>query len=159
MVFGSLERLILLQIGAAAATRERVQEVVNRLIEQGRMEREEGRVVVDDVMARARERSQGARSLIDASLQQGLRTAGVPDRGAYEDLVFRMEQLEHRVRLLENRPAAPPSKPSSASDTPAAAVPPPDASGTPDAPVGGIDIAPQPPRDEPDTTPGLAPRA
>ncbi len=54
MVFGSLERLILLQIGAAAATRERVQEVVNRLIEQGRMEREEGRVVVDDVMARAR---------------------------------------------------------------------------------------------------------
>ena len=107
MVFGSLERLILLQIGAAAATRERVQEVVNRLIEQGRMEREEGRVVVDDVVTRARERSQGARSLFDASLQQGLRTAGVPDRESYEDLVFRLEQLEHRVRLLENRPEAP----------------------------------------------------
>lgn len=159
MVFGSLERLILLQIGAAAATRERVQEVVNRLVEQGRMEREEGRAVVDDVVTRARERSQGARSLFDASLQQGLRTAGVPDREAYEDLLFRMEQLEHRVRLLENRPEAPPrTPPPSVADTPAVAVPPPDTSADPDAPAGGIDVAPQPPRDEPGTTPGLAPR-
>ena len=157
MVFGSLERLILLQIGAAAATRERVQEVVNRLVEQGRMEREEGRVVVDDVVTRARERSQGARSLIDASLQQGLRTAGVPDREAYEDLLFRMEQLEHRVRLLEDRPSVPPSTPSSASsETPVGSVPPPEPAA--DAPVGGVDVAPQPPRDEPGTTPGLAPR-
>ena len=156
MVFGSLERLILLQIGAAAATRERVQEVVNRLVEQGRMEREEGRVVVDDVVTRARERSGGARSLIDASLQQGLRTAGVPDREAYEDLLFRLEQIEHRVRLLESRPDSPPQTPTPAApDVPTAAVPP---AAPTDAPVGGIDVAPQPPRDEPGATPGLAPR-
>ncbi|MDP9456238.1 MAG: hypothetical protein CYG60_16370 [Actinobacteria bacterium] len=158
MVFGSLERLILLQIGAAAATRERVQEVVNRLVEQGRMEREEGRAVVDDVVTRARERSQGARSLFDASLQQGLRTAGVPDREAYEDLLFRLEQLEHRVRLLERGSETPSGGRASAFDTPATVVPPPDASAAPDAPVGGIDVAPQPPRDEPGSTPGLAPR-
>ena len=102
-MFESLERLILLQIGAAAVTRERVQEAVNRLIEQGRMEREEGRAVVEDVLSRARERSSGTRSLIDASVQQGLRGAGIPNREAYEDLLFRVEQLEHRVRLLENR--------------------------------------------------------
>ena len=96
----TLERLVLLQIGAAAVTRERVQEVVNRLIEQGRMEREEGRAVVEDVLGRARERSEGTRSLIDASVQQGLRGAGVPNREAYEDLLFRVEQLEHRVRIL-----------------------------------------------------------
>ena len=52
----TLERLILLQIGAAAATRDKVQEIVDSLIEQGRVEREEGRTVVDDVMNRARER-------------------------------------------------------------------------------------------------------
>ena len=50
----TLERLILLQIGAAAATRDKVQEIVDSLIEQGRVEREEGRTVVDDVMNRAR---------------------------------------------------------------------------------------------------------
>jgi polyhydroxyalkanoate synthesis regulator phasin len=33
------------------------------------VEREEGRTVVDDVMNRARERSTGARSLVDASVQ------------------------------------------------------------------------------------------
>ena len=57
-----LERLILLQIGAAAATRDKVQEVVDSLVEQGRVEREEGRTVVDDVMRRARERSSESRS-------------------------------------------------------------------------------------------------
>ncbi|MBA3794512.1 MAG: hypothetical protein H0X19_10325, partial [Rubrobacter sp.] len=59
----TLERLVLLQVGAAAATRDRVQEVVEGLIEQGRVEREDGRTVVNDVMNRARERSAGARSL------------------------------------------------------------------------------------------------
>lgn len=149
----TLERLILLQIGAASVTRERAQEVVNRLIEQGRMEREEGRTVVEDVVTRARERSTGARGLLDASVQQGLRGAGVPNREAYEDLLFRIEQLEYRVRLLEDRPATPPD-----SEDPTEPLTPPVTGTTPTGPpVGGIDIAPQPPRDEPDITPGLPP--
>jgi polyhydroxyalkanoate synthesis regulator phasin len=146
-----LERLILLQIGAAAVTRERVQEVVNRLIEQGRMEREEGRAVVEDVVTRARERSTGARSLIDASVQQGLRGVGVPNREVYEDLLFRIEQLEHRVRLLEDRSTAAPEAPTES------LTPPADEPAPPEPPVGGVDVAPQPPRDEPDTQPGLQP--
>jgi polyhydroxyalkanoate synthesis regulator phasin len=150
----TLERLILLQIGAAAVTRERVQEAANRLIEQGRMEREEGRTVVEDVLTRARERSSGTRGLIDASVQQGLRGAGIPNREVYEDLLFRIEQLEHRVRLLEDRPVTPSEEPLGTAVTPEDVVHPGD-----EPPVGGIDAAPQPPRDEPDTPPGLQPRA
>src|ERR671933_2886217 len=106
----TFERLVLLQIGAAAATRERIEEVVEGLIEQGRIQREEGKTLVDQVAGRARERSSGARSLIDASMQQGLRRTGLPTREDYEDLVFRVEQLEHRVRMLEDRPATPPPR-------------------------------------------------
>jgi polyhydroxyalkanoate synthesis regulator phasin len=142
-MFDTLERLILLQIGAAAVTRERVQEVVNRLVEQGRIEREEGRTIVADVLNRARERSEGTRSLIDASVQQGLRGAGLPTREAYEDLLFRVEQLEHRVRLLEDKPATPTATPPEGEPT------------SPMPPAGGVDVAPQPPRDEPDIPPGL----
>ncbi len=146
----TLERLILLQIGAAAVTRERVQEAVNRLIEQGRIEREEGRAVVEDVVTRARERSTGARGLIDASVQQGLRGAGVPNREAYEDLLFRIEQLEHRVRLLEDRPTvADPEAPTEPLTMPVDEPPP--------SPIGDVDATPQSPRDESDTPPGLQP--
>ena len=152
-MFESLERLILLQIGAAAVTRERVQEAVNRLIEQGRMEREEGRAVVEDVLSRARERSSGTRSLIDASVQQGLRGAGIPNREAYEDLLFRVEQLEHRVRLLENRSPEAQVRPEA---PPEASVPPEEVEPT-IPPVGGVDTAPEPPRDEPDSPPSLPP--
>jgi polyhydroxyalkanoate synthesis regulator phasin len=142
-MFETLERLILLQVGAAAATRERVEEIVNRLIEQGRLERAEGRTVVADVLRRASERSEGTRSLIDASVQQGLRGAGVPNRESYEDVLFRVEQLEHRVRLLEDQPA------------PSTTAPPEGEPTSPMSPADGIDVPPQPPRDEPDTPPGL----
>ena len=135
----TLERLILLQIGAAAATRDRVQQVVDSLVQQGRVEREEGRTLVNDVVNRARERSSGARSLVDASLQQGLRRGGLPTREDYEDLVFRVEQLEHRIRMLEDRPVAAPTT------TPPAA-------GGPGG-ITGPEVAP--PRDEPETPPGL----
>jgi polyhydroxyalkanoate synthesis regulator phasin len=155
----TFERLILLQIGAAAATRERVQEIVEDLIEQGRVQREEGRTLVDQVVGRARERSEGARSLLDASVQQGLRKGGVPTREDHEDLLFRVEQLEHRVKLLEDRPVEPP-----ASVTPPRAggpegvTGPGDAADGPEGPTTGIDVAPQPPDDEPETPPGLSPR-
>ena len=130
----TLERLILLQVGAAAATRDRVQSVVDGLIQQGRIEREEGRTVVEEVLSRARERSAGARSLVDASLQQGLRRGGLPTREDHEVLVFRVEQLEHRVRMLEDRPVAAPVAP----------------------PVAGEpDLATDTPRDAPETPPGL----
>ena len=129
-----MERLVLLQVGAAAATRDRVQEIVEGLIEQGRVEREDGRTVVNDVMNRARERSAGARSLVDASVQQGLKRGGLPTREDHEDLVFRVEQLEHRMRMLEDRPMAAP-------------VPPPAA--------GEPDLAVDTPRDAPETPPGL----
>ena len=146
----TFERLILLQIGAAAATRERIEEVVEGPIDQGRVQRDEGKTLVDQEMGRARESSSGARSLVDATAQQGLRRAGLPTREDYEDLVFRVEQLEHRVRMLEDRPVEPP----------ATVTPPPRAGGPegvtgPEAPPTGPDVAPQPPRDEPDTPPGL----
>jgi len=145
----TFERLILLQIGAAAATRERIEEVVEGLIEQGRIQREEGKTLVDQVAGRARERSSGARSLIDASMQQGLRRTGLPTREDYEDVVFRVEQLEHRVRMLEDRPVTPPPS----------VTPPPRAGGPggvtgPEAPQPGPEAPPEPPRDEPDPPPG-----
>jgi polyhydroxyalkanoate synthesis regulator phasin len=140
----TFERLILLQIGAAAATRERIEEVVENLIEQGRVQREEGKTLVDQVMGRARERSSGARSLMDATTQQGLRRAGLPTREDYEDVIFRVEQLEHRVRMLEDRPVEPPPRAGG-----------PEGVSGPEAPPTEPGVAPQPPRDEPDTPPGL----
>jgi polyhydroxyalkanoate synthesis regulator phasin len=142
----TFERLILLQIGAAAATRERIEEVVEGLIEQGRIQREEGKTLVDQVAGSAKERSSGARSLIDASVQQGLRRGGLPTREDYEDLVFRVEQLEHRVRMLEDRPVTPPPS-----------VTPPPRAGGPEGVTGPEAPPPEPeapPRREPDTPPG-----
>jgi polyhydroxyalkanoate synthesis regulator phasin len=162
----TLDRFILLQIGAAAATRQQVERIVEDLIRQGRMEREEGRTMVEDVMSRARERSTGARAFVDTSVQQGLRATGVPNREAYEDLLFRVEQLEHRVRLLEGMPTA--TREAAEAESTVTVVPPAplEAEGVsgaplgepepPMPPVGGSDPAPG--QTPPGVTPGLPPR-
>jgi hypothetical protein len=78
----------------------------------------------------------------------------LPNREAYEDLLFRIEQLEHRMRLLEGEPPAPTRVPP---ESPEDFVP--QADDPPAGPTTGIDVAAQPPRNEPDDTPGLSPRA
>lgn len=118
MIRDTLEKLVLLQIGAAAITQERVEQAVSQLIDQGRITREEGRNVANEMAANARQRSNSARTLIDASVQQGMRQVGVPTRQDYEDLVFRVEQLEHRIRLMEDRAAEPPASPPPPPDAP-----------------------------------------
>ncbi len=127
----TMERLILLQVGAAAATRDRVERAVEDLIVQGRLERAEGRTVVNEVVGRARERSEGARSFVDASVQQSLKGVGIPTREDYEDMVFRVEQLEHRVRMLEAETADPPQT------------------------TGGVESEPLSTEDEPEDTSGV----
>ena len=67
---------------------------------------------------------------VDASVQQGLRRSGLPTREDHEDVVFRIEQLEHRVRMLEDRPAPPPP------------------------PAGEPEVTPEP-EETPETPPGL----
>jgi polyhydroxyalkanoate synthesis regulator phasin len=106
MIRETLERSILLQIGAAAATREKIEEMVNRLIQRDRIERAKRRTVVEKILSQERERSAGARSLVDVFVQ-GLPGADAPTRETYEDLFIRVEQLEHQVCLLEGRSTAP----------------------------------------------------
>ena len=98
----TFERLILLQIGAAAATRERIEEVVEGLIEQGSIQREE-----------QDPRGSGRGPRVAGAARSGGRrrsraSAGRPPAAEdYEDLIFR-EQLEHRVRCSGTGPCCPP---------------------------------------------------
>ncbi len=98
-----IERTLLIGIGAAAMTKDRVQAVVDDFVRRGQLTREEGREVVDNVAERSREEARSARRKVDGSLQSAYRELGLTTRQEVEDLDFRLRQVEHRVDLLERQ--------------------------------------------------------
>jgi polyhydroxyalkanoate synthesis regulator phasin len=112
-----IEQAVLLSIGAASLTRERAEAAVAELVRKGQMGGDEGKVVVDRLMARVRGDgvSNPASSLmgrLEGGVQGVLREFGVVTRAELEDVQLRLMELEHRISLLEKAsPADPPGAP------------------------------------------------
>lgn len=104
------EQLILMSIGVAHLTRERAEEVVGDLVAKGQLGAEEGKQAVDELMARMRKEAPGGlMGLIEGGVGAALKDFGVTTRADLDDIVVRLNEIEHRLRLLEreaDRPAS-----------------------------------------------------
>jgi polyhydroxyalkanoate synthesis regulator phasin len=96
-----IERTFLAGMGAAALTKDRVQELVEDFVSRGQINKEEGREVVERLVARSREEARLVLKKADSSLQGAYRELGLTPKRELEGLALRVEQLEHRVTLLE----------------------------------------------------------
>lgn len=96
-----LERLFLAGMGAAALTRERVDELADELAERGGVSGNEARQVIEEMLARWRGDASRLGERAGASLSGLFRELGLVTRREYEELELRLAQLEHRIRLTE----------------------------------------------------------
>lgn len=99
-----IERTFLIGVGAAAFTKDRIQELVEEFVRRGELSSDEGREMVDSLVARSRVEARSAMKRADSSLQGALRDFGVTTRRELEDLETRVRQVEHRLALLEATP-------------------------------------------------------
>jgi polyhydroxyalkanoate synthesis regulator phasin len=98
-----IERTFLAGMGAAAVTKDRIQELVEELVSKGQMNADEGREVVDRLVERSREQTRSVLKKADSTLHSAYRELGLGSKQQEEELAVRVEQLELRVRLLEER--------------------------------------------------------
>jgi polyhydroxyalkanoate synthesis regulator phasin len=101
-----IERTFLVGVGAAAFTKDRVQELVEDFVRRGELSGEEGRDMVDRLISRSRDEARSAMKKADSSLQGAFRDLGFASRRDLEELETRVRQLEHRLTLLERTPSA-----------------------------------------------------
>jgi polyhydroxyalkanoate synthesis regulator phasin len=101
-----IERTFLVGVGAAAFTKDKVQTLVDEFVRRGELSTDEGRDMVDKLVARSRDEARSAMKRADSSLQGALHDLGLAPRREVEDLELRIRQLEHRLALLEATPAA-----------------------------------------------------
>ncbi len=101
----ALEQAILLSVGAASLTRDRVEQIVGELMAQGRVSAEDGRVLMERLLARVvdpqRPSPSGLIGHLEDSLRSALSDAGVVTRTEVDDLRTHLAELDHRLRLLE----------------------------------------------------------
>jgi len=109
----TLEQAILLSVGAASLTRDRVEHIVGELVAQGRVSAEDGRVLMERLIARVvdpqRPTPSGLIGHLEASMRGALADAGVVTRTEVDDLRVYVAELDHRLRLLEGAAEAPPA--------------------------------------------------
>lgn len=109
----AIEQTILVSIGAASLTRERAQCIVDELVRRGTLGAEEGRAMVDRLMARVRGEaspSGGVFGRVEEGVRGVMRDVGVVTRTEVDDLDMRMAALEHRIKLLESASGAAPAE-------------------------------------------------
>jgi polyhydroxyalkanoate synthesis regulator phasin len=97
------EKALLLAVGAAALTKDRVQAVVEDFVKRGKLSTEDGRELVDSLGVRGRDQAKAAFRRLDVSLQGTYRDLGLATRRELEDIDFRLRQMEHRLSLLERQ--------------------------------------------------------
>lgn len=98
-----VERAFMAGMGAAAITKDRVQDLVDDLVKKGQIDAEEGKEVLDRLVSRSREEARTVLKKADSSLHSAYRNLGLGSSRDLEEIDSRIEQLEHRVRLLEER--------------------------------------------------------
>jgi polyhydroxyalkanoate synthesis regulator phasin len=98
---GLLDEVFFAGVGAVALTKERVDELVEALVERGQLTREEAREVVDDVTDRWRGDAARLGERASVGLAAVMRELGLVTRREWEELELRLSQVEHRLRLVE----------------------------------------------------------
>ena len=95
-----IKKFLYTGVGIVASATERLQTVVDNLVEHGKMSEEEGKKVVDDVVDNTErkkdEYENRFRKLIDSAMSK----IQLPKADAYEKLEKRIRSLEVKVGLL-----------------------------------------------------------
>ena len=97
-----IERTFLAGMGAAALTKDRIQELVEELVNRGQINADEGRDVMERLVARSREEARAVLKKADSfACIAHIASWGSARKRDLDELALRVQQLEHRVQLLE----------------------------------------------------------
>ena len=98
-----IEKTLLVALGAAALTKDRVQSVVEEFVRRGQLTAEEGKERVEQLGVRSRDEAKATLRRLDGSLQGTYRDIGLATHRELDDLDFRVRQIEHRLSLAERQ--------------------------------------------------------
>ncbi len=99
-----LKQLLMIGIGTTSLVAEKLREVSDQWVKEGRLNPDQARAFVDELMQQLRQTDSGSwEDQMQRQLRSVLQDLGVPRQAEMDELRGRIDRLERQVRDLENK--------------------------------------------------------
>lgn len=98
-----LKQLLMIGIGTTSLVAERLREVSDQWVRDGRLDPDQARGFIDDLMQQLRTEPGNWEAQMQQQLRRVLQDLGVPRQAEMDELRGRIDRLERQVRDLENK--------------------------------------------------------
>lgn len=99
MLGENIRRFLATGLGLAIFTKDRVSEIINELVQQGQVSREDGERLLDEVIRRAQEQGSEIRSFMNQGIDRVLERTGLARQTDVQELMRRIEELEAKLGI------------------------------------------------------------
>ncbi len=98
-----VQQLLTIGIGTTSFVAEKLKEVSDQFVQEGRIDPEQARAILDELMVKLRTDQGSLQEQVERQMRNALQDLGVPRQTEVDELRGRIDRLEHQIRELENR--------------------------------------------------------
>ena len=98
-----LKQLMMVGIGTTSLVAEKIKEVSDEWVKEGKINPEQAKSFVDDMMSQLNTESDGVQKQVERQMKNMLQDLGVPRQAEMDELRGRIDRLERQIRNLENK--------------------------------------------------------
>ncbi|MEL6578446.1 MAG: phasin family protein [Cyanobacteria bacterium J06621_12] len=98
-----LRQLMMLGVGTTSLVAEKVREVSEEWVKEGKINPEQAKSFVDDLMSQLNTGSDSVQKQAERQMKNMLQDLGVPRQAEMDELRGRIDRLERQIRDLENK--------------------------------------------------------
>lgn len=98
-----LKQLLMVGIGTTSLVAEKIKEVSDEWVKDGKINPEQAKSFVDDLMSQLNTESSSVQKQVERQMKNMLQDLGVPRQAEMDELRGRIDRLERQIRDLENK--------------------------------------------------------
>ena len=96
-----MKKGILIGIGVASLTKDRVEELVEKIAEESKLSEEEGRKLAKELLEKSEEARKEFQDQVGKRVKEALNAMDIPSREELQNLKARIEKLEGQTSVEE----------------------------------------------------------
>ncbi|MEB3179525.1 MAG: phasin family protein [Nostocaceae cyanobacterium] len=98
-----LQQLMMLGIGTTSLVAEKLREVSDELVKDGKLNPDQAKEVMDDIVQQLKSEQGNFETQMQRQMRNMMQDLGVPRQSEVDELRGRIDRLERQVRDLENK--------------------------------------------------------
>ncbi|PSO49120.1 MAG: hypothetical protein BRC33_07915 [Cyanobacteria bacterium SW_9_44_58] len=98
-----IKQLLMVGVGTTSLVAEKLREVSEQWVREGKINPEQAREFVDDLMQQMQVEQGNLEEQMERQMRNALQDLGVPRQNELDELRGRIDRIERQIRELENR--------------------------------------------------------